>query len=106
MVDISNLGVSKKEGIELQTGAGRSVLDDETPEKFLEEPILIGGHHIMRAYQEERLGQVNLVTTFKHEEDILRISKSTFYDSDAGMTIRNGAHIPYGTPNRRRPSAA
>jgi aldehyde dehydrogenase len=88
---LSYIDVGKQEGAELLIGGGRPVMEAELSDGFYVEPTIFRGHNKMRLFQEEIFGPVLAVTTFKDEDEALRLANDTLYGLGAGVWTRDGA---------------
>jgi aldehyde dehydrogenase len=87
----SYVEIGKAEGAELLIGGERAHLGGELEGGFYFEPTVFKGHNDMRIFQEEIFGPVLAVTTFKTEEEALRIANDTLYGLGAGVWTRDTA---------------
>ena len=83
--------IGKDEGAELLIGGMRSHLGGELEHGFFFEPTVFKGRNDMRIFQEEIFGPVLAVTTFRSEEEALRIANDTMYGLGAGVWTRDTA---------------
>jgi aldehyde dehydrogenase len=81
--------IGKQEGAELLIGGGRANLSGELSGGYYVQPTVFRGNNRMRIFQEEILGPVVSVTTFKTEEEALAIANDTLYGLGAGMWSRD-----------------
>ncbi|MGZ4415262.1 MAG: aldehyde dehydrogenase family protein, partial [Gaiellaceae bacterium] len=79
------------EGAELLTGGERTHLGGELEGGYYFQPTVFKGRNDMRIFQEEIFGPVLAVTTFKNEEEALRIANDTMYGLGAGVWTRDTA---------------
>jgi aldehyde dehydrogenase len=79
------------EGAELLTGGERAHLGGELEGGYYFQPTVFKGRNDMRIFQEEIFGPVLAVTTFKNEEEALRIANDTMYGLGAGVWTRDTA---------------
>ena len=80
------------------TGNGSDNGDGNGIDKgFYVEPTIFQGHNKMRVFQEEIFGPVASLTTFKDEEDAIKIANDTLYGLGAGVFTRD-AHQAYQIP--------
>ena len=86
----SYVQVGEEEGAELLIGGHRNVLGGELAGGYYFQPTVFKGHNDMRIFQEEIFGPVLAVTTFKDDEDALRIANDTLYGLGAGVWTRDG----------------
>ena len=87
----SYVEIGKAEGAELLIGGERAHLGGELEGGFYFEPTVFRGRNDMRIFQEEIFGPVLAVTTFKSEEEALRIANDTLYGLGAGVWTRDTA---------------
>jgi aldehyde dehydrogenase len=87
----SYVKIGLDEGAELLIGGHRKVLEGELAGGYYFEPTVFRGRNEMRIFQEEIFGPVLAVTTFKDEEDALRIANDTIYGLGAGVWTRDAA---------------
>jgi aldehyde dehydrogenase len=87
----SYVGIGLDEGAELLIGGGRAHLGGELEDGYYFEPTVFKGRNDMRIFQEEIFGPVLAVTTFKGEEEALRIANDTMYGLGAGVWTRDTA---------------
>ncbi len=87
----SYVEIGKAEGAELLIGGERPHLGGELEGGFYFEPTVFKGRNDMRIFQEEIFGPVLAVTTFKTEEEALRIANDTLYGLGAGVWTRDTA---------------
>ena len=85
----SYVEIGKQEGAELLIGGERSHLGGELDGGFYFQPTVFKGRNEMRIFQEEIFGPVLAVTTFKGEEEALRIANDTMYGLGAGVWTRD-----------------
>ncbi len=93
----SYVEIGKAEGAELLIGGERAHLGGELEGGFYFEPTVFRGRNDMRIFQEEIFGPVLAVTTFKSEEEALRIANDTLYGLGAGVWTRDTSEdVPHG----------
>jgi aldehyde dehydrogenase len=85
----SYVEIGKQEGAELLIGGDRSHLGGELEGGYYFQPTVFKGTNDMRIFQEEIFGPVLAVTTFKNEEEALRIANDTLYGLGAGVWTRD-----------------
>lgn len=83
------IDIGKREGAELLIGGGRAHLPGELGGGFYVQPTVFRGNNRMRIFQEEILGPVVSVTTFKTEDEALAIANDTLYGLGAGLWSRD-----------------
>ena len=86
---MSYMEVGRNEGVEFLTGGGAEKLDGPFSNGYYIEPTLMKGHNKMRVFQEEIFGPVVGVTTFKTEEEALRIANDTEFGLGSGLWTRD-----------------
>ncbi|MGE0067799.1 MAG: aldehyde dehydrogenase family protein [Solirubrobacterales bacterium] len=79
------------EGAELLSGGHRPQLPSDLEGGYYFEPTVLKGSNEMRIFQEEIFGPVVSVTTFKDEDEALRIANDTLYGLGAGVWTRDGS---------------
>ncbi|HYM54263.1 MAG TPA: aldehyde dehydrogenase family protein, partial [Solirubrobacteraceae bacterium] len=83
--------IGRDEGAELLIGGQRNMLPGELAGGYYYEPTVFKGTNDMRIFQEEIFGPVLAVTTFKDEDEALRIANDTLYGLGAGVWTRDGS---------------
>jgi aldehyde dehydrogenase len=63
------------------------------PDGFYIQPTIYKGHNKMKIFQEEIFGPVLSVTTFKDEEEAIKIANDTIYGLGAGVWSRDAHQI-------------
>ncbi|RZI62264.1 MAG: aldehyde dehydrogenase [Rubrivivax sp.] len=86
---LSYLEIGKREGAQCLIGGGRAQLGGDLAGGYYIEPTLFKGTNDMRIFREEIFGPVLAVTTFKTEEEALRIANDTPYGLGAGVWSRD-----------------
>jgi aldehyde dehydrogenase len=86
---LSYLEIGKQEGAQCLIGGGRAQLGGDLAGGYYIEPTLFKGTNDMRIFREEIFGPVLAVTTFKTEEEALRIANDTPYGLGAGVWSRD-----------------
>lgn len=94
---LNYINLGKEEGAELLTGGEANQLSGDVAEGYYIKPTLFKGDNKMRIFQEEIFGPVLAVTTFKDQEDAIRIANDTIYGLAAGVWTRD-AHEAYQVP--------
>ena len=94
---LNYIKLGKEEGAELLTGGEANQLSGDVAEGYYIKPTLFKGDNKMRIFQEEIFGPVLAVTTFKDQEDAIRIANDTIYGLAAGVWTRD-AHEAYQVP--------
>jgi aldehyde dehydrogenase len=82
--------IGQEEGAQLITGGERGRPGGELDQGFYVEPTVLKGNNSMRIFQEEIFGPVLAVTTFKDDEDAIRIANDTSFGLGAGVWTRDG----------------
>ena len=86
---MSYLSIAREEGAEVLAGGDQESLADDLSQGFYIQPTLLKGHNRMRVFQEEIFGPVVGVTTFRDEEDALRLANDTEFGLGAGVWSRD-----------------
>lgn len=86
---LSYLDIGKKEGAEVLVGGEQDQRDGEMANGYYVKPTIFKGSNDMRIFQEEIFGPVLSVTTFKDDEEAMRIANDTLYGLGAGIWTRN-----------------
>jgi aldehyde dehydrogenase len=86
---LSYIDIGRQEGAEVLAGGKRELLQGDMEGGYFVQPTVFKGHNAMRIFQEEIFGPVVSVTTFKDEEDALRIANDTLYGLGAGLWTRD-----------------
>ncbi|MGC4013184.1 MAG: aldehyde dehydrogenase family protein [Luteolibacter sp.] len=90
----SYLKIGREEGADVLCGGGIHLGIEGG---YYIQPTIFRGNNTMRIFQEEIFGPVASFTTFKDEEDALRIANDTLYGLGAGVWTRD-AHQLYRIP--------
>jgi len=88
---LSYMAIGKEEGAQLLAGGERHVQGGDLAGGYYVRPTVFKGDNAMRIFQEEIFGPVVSVTTFRDEEEALRIANDTLYGLGAGVWTRDGA---------------
>jgi len=83
--------IGRAEGAEVLIGGERPDLGGELEGGYFYKPTALKGTNDMRVFQEEIFGPVVSVTTFKDEDEALRIANDTMYGLGAGVWTRDGS---------------
>lgn len=83
---LSYLEIGKKEGAQVLTGGKQGTAVDGG---FYVEPTILKGNNDMRVFQEEIFGPVVAVTTFKTEEEAIKIANDSTFGLGAGVWTRD-----------------
>ncbi|MEJ0067028.1 MAG: aldehyde dehydrogenase [Caulobacteraceae bacterium] len=86
---LSYIQIGKDEGAELLVGGARELMPNDLAGGYYVQPTVFRGDNQMRIFQEEIFGPVLAVTTFKDDEDALRIANDTRYGLGAGVWTRD-----------------
>jgi aldehyde dehydrogenase len=86
---MSYIHIGKLEGATLMAGGERANLAGDLADGFYVQPTVFSGNNRMRIFQEEIFGPVVSVTTFKDEEEALKIANDTLYGLGAGVWTRD-----------------
>ncbi|MEL6649110.1 MAG: aldehyde dehydrogenase family protein, partial [Pseudomonadota bacterium] len=84
------LKLGKQEGAKVLTGGDVANLGEGLGDGYYIQPTVFRGDNSMRIFQEEIFGPVLSVTTFKDEEEAIKIANDTDYGLGAGVWTRNG----------------
>ncbi|TDS09732.1 aldehyde dehydrogenase family protein [Sphingobacterium paludis] len=94
---MSYIKLGKEEGAEVLTGGDENIIGEGFEEGYYIKPTLFKGNNKMRIFQEEIFGPVLAVTTFKDEQEAIKIANDTIYGLGAGVWTRD-AHQLYQVP--------
>ncbi|MGI4873581.1 MAG: aldehyde dehydrogenase family protein [Janthinobacterium lividum] len=95
---LSYLEIGKAEGAEVLTGGEAYQQEDGAlAEGYYIQPTIFRGHNKMRIFQEEIFGPVLSVTTFKDNDEAIKLANDTLYGLGAGLWSRD-AHELYTMP--------
>ncbi len=86
---LAYIDIGQQEGAKLLTGGKRCELEGELAGGYYMEPTIFTGHNRMRIFQEEILGPVVSVTSFKDQANALAIANDTLYGLGAGVWSRD-----------------
>lgn len=86
---LSYLEIGKQEGAEVVTGGDKEALGEGLDTGYYVQPTILKGTNNMRVFQEEIFGPVIAVTTFKTEEEALKIANDTSFGLGAGLWTRD-----------------
>ena len=81
--------IGKGEGAKLLIGGHKAKMDESIKDGYYFEPTVFEGDNRMRIFQEEILGPVLSVTTFKDEADAVRIANDSLFGLGAGVWTRD-----------------
>ncbi|MGM8364565.1 acetaldehyde dehydrogenase ExaC [Virgibacillus sp. W0181] len=85
----SYLDIGKQEGAEVLVGGEVNKLGDDMENGYYVQPTIFKGSNDMRIFQEEIFGPVLSVTTFKDDEEAMKVANDTLYGLGAGVWTRN-----------------
>ena len=86
---LSYIDIAREEKAECLIGGERNILEGDLREGYYIKPTVFKGNNNMRIFQEEIFGPVVSVTTFKDEDEALRIANDTLYGLGAGVWTRD-----------------
>lgn len=86
---LSYLDIGKKEGAKVLVGGEQAKHEGDLASGYYVQPTIFEGTNDMRIFQEEIFGPVLAVTTFKDDEEALRLANDTLYGLGAGIWTRN-----------------
>jgi aldehyde dehydrogenase len=86
---LSYIEIGKKEGAEVLMGGEIEAMDNDLSKGFYIQPTLLKGDNDMRIFQEEIFGPVISLSTFKDEEEALKLANSTEFGLGAGVWSRD-----------------
>ncbi|HJQ16266.1 MAG TPA: aldehyde dehydrogenase family protein [Allosphingosinicella sp.] len=81
--------IGRGEGAELLIGGARNVMPGPLAEGFYMKPTVFRGDNSMRIFQEEIFGPVLAVTTFRDEDEALKLANDTRFGLGAGIWSRD-----------------
>lgn len=84
------LKLGRDEGAAVLTGGDIAQLGEGLGDGYYIEPTVFRGENSMRIFQEEIFGPVLSVTTFKDEDEAIRLANDTTYGLGAGVWTRDG----------------
>jgi len=88
---LSYLDIGRQEGAQVLTGGGKAVVGSDIGGGYYIQPTIFRGHNRMRIFQEEIFGPVVSMTTFRDEDEALKIANETLYGLGAGVWSRDGS---------------
>ncbi|RKP47664.1 aldehyde dehydrogenase [Trinickia fusca] len=88
---LSYIDIGRQEGAQVLAGGNQRHLSGDLAGGYYVEPTVFLGHNRMRIFQEEIFGPVVSVTTFKDDEEALRIANDSLYGLGAGLWTRDGS---------------
>ncbi len=86
---LSYLDIGKKEGAKVLVGGDQAKHDGDLSDGYYVKPTIFEGTNDMRVFQEEIFGPVLAVTTFKDDEEAMKIANDTLYGLGAGVWTRS-----------------
>lgn len=86
---LSYVDIGKKEGAKLLAGGNRAQPGGELNDGYFMTPTVFSGDNSMRLFQEEIFGPVVAVTTFKNDEEALKIANDTPYGLSGAVWTRS-----------------
>ena len=86
---LSYLDIGKKEGAKVLVGGEQAKYEGDMGNGYYVQPTIFEGTNDMRIFQEEIFGPVLAVTTFKDDEDALRLANDTLYGLGSGIWTRS-----------------
>ena len=86
---LSYLDIGKKEGAKVLVGGEQAKHDGDLSNGYYVKPTIFEGTNDMRVFQEEIFGPVLAVTTFKDDEEAMKIANDTLYGLGAGVWTRS-----------------
>ena len=86
---LSYLDIGKKEGAKVLVGGEQMQHEGELSGGYYVKPTIFEGTNDMRVFQEEIFGPVLAVTTFKDDEEAMKIANDTLYGLGAGVWTRS-----------------
>ncbi|MGO2279079.1 MULTISPECIES: acetaldehyde dehydrogenase ExaC [unclassified Psychrobacter] len=86
---LSYLDIGKQEGAKVLVGGDQAKHDGDLADGYYVKPTIFEGTNDMRVFQEEIFGPVLAVTTFKDDEDAMKIANDTLYGLGAGIWTRS-----------------
>lgn len=86
---LNYIEIGRSEGAEVVAGGGRALTDTALSGGYYVAPTILRGTNDMRVFQEEIFGPVLAVTTFRDDEEAIRIANDTAYGLGAGVWSRD-----------------
>jgi hypothetical protein len=90
---LSYFDLGRQEGAEVLTGGSGNEMPGDLARGYYVKPTVLKGHNEMRIFQEEILGPVVSVTTFKDDDKALSIANDTLYGLGAGIWNRDANRL-------------
>jgi len=88
---LSYLDIGRQEGAQVLAGGGKAAVGSDIAGGYYIQPTIFRGHNRMRIFQEEIFGPVVSMTTFKDEDEALKLANETLYGLGAGVWTRDGS---------------
>ncbi|MCL1127041.1 acetaldehyde dehydrogenase ExaC [Shewanella surugensis] len=86
---LNYIEIGKKEGAEVLIGGKVEALDEQLDKGFYIQPTLLKGTNTMRVFQEEIFGPVISLSTFKTEEEAVKLANGSEFGLGAGVWSRD-----------------
>ena len=86
---LNYIKIGRGEGAEVVAGGDRALTDTALSGGYYVAPTILRGTNDMRVFQEEIFGPVLAVTTFRDDEEAIRIANDTAYGLGAGVWSRD-----------------
>jgi aldehyde dehydrogenase len=90
---LSCIDIGRKEGADVLAGGTRAYLPGDLAGGYYVKPTVFKGDNGMRIFQEEILGPVVCVATFKTDEEAVSIANNTPRASGAGLWSRDASRL-------------
>lgn len=86
---LNYIKIGKEEGAECLIGGDVNKLDGNLSNGYYVKPTIFKGNNKMKIFQEEIFGPVLAVTTFKDDEEAIKIANDTIYGLGSGIWSRD-----------------